>query len=66
MACFCIKCGEVLVVPAEGSIACWFCGEKFPSVCAAIDYEPQQSRPIIKSETVSVRPGVGCKTLGFE
>ena len=66
MACFCIKCGEVLVVPVEGTIECWFCGEKFSTASSVIDYEPQQSRPFIKSEAVLVRPGAGCKTLGFE
>lgn len=56
MASFRCSCGEYLIIPATGSVVCWFCRNEYPfKSFDAIQFESQPKRGIIKSENAPVR-----------
>lgn len=55
MASVVCTCGESLILNAVGLTSCWFCQKDYDYSghdVPPFNYEPQQSRSIIKSETV--------------
>lgn len=60
------SCGELLVVLNKGVVRCWFCNEEyvFPhAVIVNVQYEEQESRPIIRTLDVHMA-GLGRKKSG--
>lgn len=58
MASIVCSCGEPLILNAGGVTICWFCQMHYDHsgiVVQPLDYEPQQSRAIIKSDSVPVQ-----------
>ena len=54
MAEFQCSCGEFLLASTTGILRCWFCSAEHDlNPHEVIKYEPQQSRPVIKSLEVS-------------
>ena len=52
-------CGETLILNAGGVTICWFCQKHYDHSghdVQPFNYEPQQSRAIIKSESVPFQP----------
>lgn len=54
MPAFHCTCGEWLL-PSDGSVICWFCRAEYDDkqlAIMALEYVPQQQRPIIKSDNL--------------
>lgn len=53
MAAFQCNCGESLVAPEKGILRCWFCSNEyiFPrgESVVSVNYEHQESRPVIRT-----------------
>lgn len=59
MASIVCTCGETLILNAGGVTICWFCQKPYDRSghdVQLFNYEPQQSRAFIKSESVPFLP----------